>query len=378
MNSQGFTIKTYSEFLEEVKNELTDIYGVTNFDSNTIQGQIANNYAKTKYDAHLQFVNLYNSLSLNAEGVRLDEIASLISGVQRRGATFTTVNITITTNRALNITTDFTIADTGGNRYSPSNNASLTEGENIILFQAQDSGALTPQINTITNIITPQVGILSVNNPSTYIAVGSDVETDQVYRERIANTRAINASGGVDSLYSGLLTLDGVSEVKVYTHRMEISENIVPAHNVWCIVEGGADQEIGDMIASKNNYSSMIGDVVTLFTTQQGVVEFMRFDRPSNVSIYVRGNIKTSAAGFLDSLKTYITQNVTYAIGSDAESSLLLTIAREYLIDNNIKGTPYDFEISKNGNDWFNILSVDLLKDKFVIENNNIDITLIA
>lgn len=374
--SENYSPPTYADILEAVKTELTDIYGVTDFSSNTVQGQIANLLAKTKYDASLLYSYLWNSLSLDAEGTALDRLGRLLASVTRRGATFTTTNITITANRTVALPNTFTVGDLNGNRFVLENATTINAGSTSLLFKSQVSGVVNPSINTLTQIITPVVGVISANNPAPPLLIGNIVETDALFRERIKISRAINSSGGEDSLYAGLINLENVSDVRVYSHRMPEATAFVPEFNIWCIVEGGDNTAIANVIANKNSFASMIGNVIINYTTAQGSTVPIRFDRPSLVEIYVRGTIQlNSTLGDLTPLYNYIVNNITYKIGESTESSLFIATVKAYLQENNVIGTPYDFEVSRDNINWFNVLAVDDLKEKYVVVANQIDIT---
>ena len=93
------------------------------------------------------------------------------------------------------------------------------------------SGPIEQLPNTIQTITTPVLGWDSVTNPFEADA-GRLEETDEELRIRFRNSKFERATNIIESLYSALLGVEGVSEVIIYENDTNVTDgNGVPPHS---------------------------------------------------------------------------------------------------------------------------------------------------
>ena len=100
----GLTVDSLAESITSLTEDFREIYGADiNVASNTPDGQLINLIAQIKTDLLTLLTGIYNSFDPDqAVGILLDQRCA-INGVQRQGATFSFINIQITTDRALTL-----------------------------------------------------------------------------------------------------------------------------------------------------------------------------------------------------------------------------------------------------------------------------------
>ncbi len=163
--------------------------------------------------------NVYGINTSN--GIFLDGIGNLF-GIQRTSATNSTVACVLlgTPNLIItgNITTPILISD-GTNQYAYDGNITLdTSGSATALFTCTKIGQINIPANSVTTIITTQLGWSSVTNPLAGIA-GNNIQTDTSFRYVLKYSQAINGRGMVESLFailSNFIAEDGSTTTDAY------------------------------------------------------------------------------------------------------------------------------------------------------------------
>ena len=176
--------------------------------------------------------------------------------------------------------------------FSTSANLNITKVKKIGNLQASVVGVIEQEANTIDTIVTPVLGWDSVTNPLA-ASPGSLRETDEELRIRFRNTKLERSSNILDSLYSALLNVDGVTEVAIYENDTDVTDsNGVLAHSFLPVVLGGSSQLIAEAIW-KNKPLGILsqGNTEVDITDSQGFVHTIGFERPNPVTVYVTINL---------------------------------------------------------------------------------------
>lgn len=176
--------------------------------------------------------------------------------------------------------------------FSVSANLNITKVKKLGSLQANVVGAIEQEANTIDTIVTPVLGWDSVTNPLAASA-GSLAETDEELRIRFRNTKLERSSNILDSLYSALLNVDGVTEVAIYENDTDITDaNGVLPHSFLPVVLGGSSQLIAETIwENKPLGIRSQGNTEVDVTDSQGYIHSIGFERPNPVTVYVTINL---------------------------------------------------------------------------------------
>lgn len=392
-DTNGLQIDTLNDLTTTLQDKYRIIYGQDiDVSSNTQTGQQIALLAQMFLDIQELIANINASFDPDqASGILLDQRVNLY-GIKRQGATFSYVNIELVTDRGLSLQgldadanningSGFTVSNDTGDQFIllDSQNPSAA-GTYTYTFRSKALGAINPSINTITNINTITVGVVSVNNPSAPTTIGVNEESDAILRQRAKNSVGKSGQASLDSIKANIANLNGVVSVEVYENDSNITDGDgLVAHSIYVIVEGGADADIASVIYKyKTAGCNLNGSTQYTITNDSGKQILIRFDRPSAKNLYVKFNIKPTVSGQsfnIAGIKQYIINNIAYNIGSPAETSALTAVAIMGIASTGGGGVPLDLQISKDGSAWADYLDVDLLKEKWTLATARIDIT---
>lgn len=381
-----------TQSLEDIKTQITGeyqaIYGNDiNVSQNSPDGQKINIEALAKKDILDLITAFYNNIDVDAVIGLPQQILYKLNGITINAYSFSYVyvNVTVTENVTLqgldaNINnvdgTGYTVRDTNGNRYILASTANLTAGTHLLNFRAAELGSITSLANTITIMETVLKGVSGVNNPANNYITGNTGESAAEFRQRRNKAMSVASQGFTDSIESQMLNLPTVTQCKAYDNKSNSTVNGIPPHTVWVIVEGGTPQEIGQVIyANIPPGIPMKGDQSVLITKASGDMEFFYYDTPTAVNLKVRATIKnfTSEALDTDYIKTQLAQT-NYNIQEMALTSEITVTLQNALGET---GTPYNVEISLDGNTWAEYLTPSGLDEFFVITTSNITLTVV-
>lgn len=339
VDATGLHLQSLTDIVTELENGFKAIYGTDiNLDANSPDAQMINLFAQAKIDILDTISQVYQSFSPSAaSGVVLDQRCA-INGVIRQGATNTVIQVVVTTDRVVNLVGGvFTVADNQGNQFVLIDNQTTVVGggsANTFLFQAATPGKIIAVNNTVTNIVTITLGVLSVNNPNDTITQGVDQETDAALRFRRARSVALPSSGYLEGLQAGLEAIDNVSHVAVYENPADVMDVYgTPGHTMWAVVDGGTNQDIADVIYAKRNAGcGMRGAVVVGKPTPIGFNLPIRFDRPTYVNLWIKLTVTSlDPTHLIDDtyLETELFNRITYGIYEPADYTEITTLVKQ-------------------------------------------------
>jgi uncharacterized phage protein gp47/JayE len=393
LTSNGLITDTLPETIANLETGFKNIYGEDlNVESNSPTGQVINIVAQAKNDILLALKDAINSFDPDVALGRMLDQRCAINGVFRIGASFTDVYVDITTDRQVTLqgldnninsadATGYAVQDSLGNQYYLANTTTLNTGTTSCLFRAKLSGFVNPSPNSITNLVTIVLGVLSVNNPSNANTLGQTEEPDNLLRLRRQYLVAKSGVGYIDNMIANLLATTGVTNALVWDNDQnttDIVNNIAPK-TMWCIVEGGADNDIATVIYSQGKFGQDTkGNVLVLKTTEAGQVFQIRFDRPVLVDLYIKFDIKRTKTGTVfnqTAIKNYIANNLDYAMNVDAETSSITAICIDAISTTSGGGVPLNVQISLDNITYTDFIDCASLQNKFNINVNKIFIT---
>lgn len=167
----------------------------------------------------------------------------------------------------------------------------LQSGQNQgeVNLTATATGPVLANAGTLTVIVTPVSGLSSTQNV-TDASVGRNVETDNEYRARQAETLQVAGAGTADAIRSRLLALTGVTAAIIFENDTDIPDpDGRPPKSFEAVVQGGDDQEIIDLLWSvKPAGIETVGSTSGTALDTMGQSHVVKFSRPTAVPIYVK------------------------------------------------------------------------------------------
>jgi uncharacterized phage protein gp47/JayE len=402
----GLEVSTAAELISDLVNGFNDpftgvyipgfnaIYSVDiNVDSNSSDGQIIGLFAQMAVDLRELLVSINNSFDPDqAQGILLDQRCA-INNIKRKGGTYTVQPIDIGISSTVTLQgldgnyddpngTGYTVQDSSGNQFILAATATLTANLTSVDFRAKDIGAVSVPINTITNPITIEPGVVSVNNSSAALTVGINQETDGAFRIRRAQSPALNTSGNAQGLQAKLLALPGITEAQVYQNRTGTTDaNGTPGHCLWVVAAGGSDEEIATLIYQTiSDGCNMRGMQSYIVTTPNGSLFTAYWDNPTPEPLFIEFTIKTTVPGFdfaIPAIQNAMAAALVYGIGQYAETSSITSIAAAAIAAQGGGGVPVLVQISNDDASWTDFLEPSTLATEFTVAGANISITVI-
>lgn len=215
--------------------------------------------------------------------------------------------------------------------YTSTSNLSITKVGKIGTVMADEVGSISVTANTITNISNSISGWDSVDNP-TDGSEGGDEETDDELRERFFTSRNATAQNTVDAIYSNLLAIDNVASVLVRENTTDdVDGDGLPAHSVNAVIRGGNSTEIAEVLwVNKPAGIPLYGSTEVEITDSQGNTQVIKFDRPTNIPIFISITITDDgsfAEDGVQQIKDAISEyfDDKYGVGDDVIYSRLYT-----------------------------------------------------
>ena len=206
----------------------------------------------------------------------------------------------------------------------PGGNLTLSTIGSPFNFKADTVGALSPNIGSITQIVTSYAGWDSVEN-NVAAVVGRNAETDISLRQRWGASVYDRASAMVETIRAALIQTDGVTFAIVYENDTdEVDEDGRPPHSIEAVVAGGNPQDIGATIwRTHAGGITTYGSQAVTVNDSQGISHIMRFNRPTEVPIYLQITVtanpekELSAAAITLIQQAIVTQGAGLTVGQD-------------------------------------------------------------
>ncbi len=390
-NENGLQVKTNTEIVSDLTTGYQNIYGSDiAVDQNSADGQAINLQAQGGTDVRELLLQVYNSFDPdNASGRVLDERCA-INNVFRKGGTFSTVNVEITTDRVITLqgldekyndltAVGYTIQDDAGNQFILVNTITLQAGKTSVLFRASTLGAIDIAPNSLTTPVTVVLGVTSVNNPQGTLTVGEEEETDAELKIRRRQSIAVGSYGYLNGLLANILQLQGVTDAALYENYTNETDRLgIPPHCIWLVVEGGAASDIGNAIYSRKSYGcDMRGDITYTITTISHQQFIAKWDTPVSKPVYMKFKLQSLKTGIqfdTDAIKQYILDNSTFKIGAYAETASLTNTAQEAIQINGGNGLALEVLISSDNQNWVEFVTA-AANEKLIL--NSVDITVV-
>lgn len=300
INATGLTTATQAELVSNLSAAYRAIYGNDiNLDQDSPDGQMMMIFIQSILDVEDLLTQVYNMFDPdNAIGNVLDQRVA-INGIQRQAGTHTVTNVTVVISQALTLwgidqvtNPPYLVSDNEGNQYELLTSVSPSvAGTYIYAFQAVVPGAILTVPNTITVPVTIVLGVVSVNNPTTYTTLGLNEESDADLKIRRQKSVSLSSQGYLQGLLAALENISGVVSAFVYENVTGSTDGDgIPGHSIWVIVSGAASPNaIANAIYTKRNAGCGMKGTQTLNVVQaDGSLFTIRWDFVTAQNLFIK------------------------------------------------------------------------------------------
>lgn len=366
IDSSGMHIPMYNDIRDDLISQMKQIFGSDIYIDNDSQDyQQISIFARKIYDTFCLAQLVYNNRTpITAIGVGLDNI-SAIANIQRKPATYSKVQLTITGDPGTVIQNGE--ATDGTNNWVIEGVVTIPSNGNITVeAHSAEAGNFTALPNTITTIATPVFGWISVTN--NYSAEpGTNIESDASLRGRFAAATRKTSVTVMDGITASLENIPEVTKVRGWENDTggvstgSVPANIpagLPPHSVTFIVEGGEDIAIANWLFNKKTpgcYTN--GTTEVQLTSVTGNTNTIRFYRPTYTDAYFKIKIKKLST-WNDEYLTIIKNNLVtlvegMAIGDPIYLSTVWSVAAGSTGDVSAPAfSVTGVQLSNNGSTW--------------------------
>lgn len=243
-----------------------------------------------------------------------------LNGLLAQPATGSIVTLTATGTPGAPIPAGALFADTNNLHQWAASAATEIGLGGTVDFQAVcvDVGPIAAAIGTITVLVSPLAGVASVTNPTAAI-LGRLAETDTQLRFRRDRSTLAPSAGPVESVYSNLSNIPGVTFARAYVNNtLAVDSRGIPAKNLAAVVVGGLDDDIAFTLLERTGVTAgWFGSESKTLIDAQGEAYVVKWTRPSDVPIYVVVEVRiTNAATFpVDGIQQIKNAILAYAAG---------------------------------------------------------------
>lgn len=295
LNAQGLLRSRLDERLAALTASMHAIFGLDlNLDPDSVDGQALGIFAESVSNLDQLIEDVYHSFNpQSASGLALSRLVQL-NGIRRIAGLASTVTLHCTGTAGTIIPANSLVKSTATNvTFATLAEAALDgTGQANIAAQATVTGALLAPSGTLTKIDTPIYGWQTVTNILD-AAPGRDEETDAALRLRRRASTSTPGQSILDAIYGTLSNIPSVRQALVLENSTDATDgNGLPPHSIYCIVNGGLDQDIWNAIWLKKTVgATMVGTVSGTVTDSMGGPHTIKFSRPTATNIYVTVNL---------------------------------------------------------------------------------------
>lgn len=298
-----------------------------------------------------------------AGGIWLDALWALTNG-QRRGATKSLllgVELTGLPSTLVPAGSAAIVSNTSERFLTTSAVIIGAGGTALVDMRAENTGPIAAPISSLDQVASSVLGWETVNNPSAAL-LGRDVESDISSRRRRRNTLALQSVAMPEAIKSRIYALEDVRSLvfrENTTNTTQVIDGItIPPHSIWVVVDGGVNADIAmALLQTKTLGAGLTGSVVVpTVDPASGQTYQVKFDRPNEISIFVKVTVRASTLDVQSIIPQAI---VDYATG-EMEGELGLVVGQD--------ASPFEFagavnqaeprifvtkvEVSDNGSTW--------------------------
>ena len=304
VTSDGIKVPQASEIKTAFQDILKDSFGSDiNLDDSTSQGVWVDDLTDEKMADNAEVLYLFNQFNPEtASGVFQDALASLF-GLERKIATHSVVNcqcigIEGTVLNGIDSGNPAMAISTNGDKFECVTGGTIDSTGTITLqFRSVETGAIPCSANTINGIFGTVIGWDSINNSASG-TVGEEEESQYDFEQRRKNSLALNATGSLASVYSGVFNIKDVTDVLVEendTGSTVTKRGVsMTQHSIYVCVNGltNPDDLAKVIFDTKSAGCDTIGSNTCSYTETfdngSTVTHTYKYDTPTDSDVYIK------------------------------------------------------------------------------------------
>lgn len=324
--NEGIIKPDTSTTLAEVQQEFRDALGADlPVDPSTPQGVLITAFTEERDSAASLMAQVANQINPDiAGGIWLDAIWALMGGQRQPAERSILNNVAVAGVTGTFIPAGSLATATNSNvvfRTQTDVYLDIT-GNATVTFESVETGAYAVGIGGLDAVASSVLGWETVINPSVAI-LGRPAQSDVSARRARRRTLAIQGASVPEAIQSSVYNLAGVQSLSftenITNATIVIDGKNIVEHSIYMVVDGGSTDEIAmALLANKTlgaNYNGALHQVTEPFS---GQVYDVKFDRPTEVILFVRVTARKSVIDLPNSIPDAVMQYANGELEGDS------------------------------------------------------------
>lgn len=294
ITSTGLTIDRLDAILQRLQDGMKSIYGTDiNIDPDTPDGEFIAIYGQEITDLNEVIAGIYGfSDPTKAIGKWLDIQVKYV-GIERTQASYSYSNdVKVTAEMGTIIPSGTIYKDENSVLWQTVSSVTITAIPTYLQLRSVELGSYYLSADKELTQQTVVLGVQSVY--STKVSeLGNLEESDESLLMRFLRSYAVNSVEDRAGIESKLINLSGVTDAKVYENYTATEDSKgVAGHTMNAVVLGGADADIGLLIARNKSLGCGVQGSQSVTVSYRGDDRVINFDRPSTLTVDVKVTAK--------------------------------------------------------------------------------------
>jgi len=305
VTSTGYAVKPYQVSKDDLKDRMRQLFGVDILAADTSDlGRFCALNAERLYTIDQKIEAMSAILDRErAPGVFLDGLLGIL-GVSRGAATYSSALVTIDG-------TPGTLIQLGVHYIPNSDNTKFYAAQTIAIpaagtvdatFESESTGPVSASAGTLTAIANLPAGVVSATNASA-AELGSDTDTDAIYRIRGRQRIASTGRSHIDAFYASLFDasqVSGLTDARIIINATDADDaDGRPRNSIEVVTIGGNATQIANVIfrhapVGIERVSTALNYAITV-TDSQGVTHSIVAGYGRQLAVYVHVTITTNS-----------------------------------------------------------------------------------
>ena len=289
LDETGLHLPTYADRLEALVSSFHAIFGAEfSLSESSPDYQLLSVFARALDDFSALLLALYNAGNPNYATGRSLDLLLPVHGLRRRGATPSTVLLTLRSTPGATLAEAPEALDAGGKIWRCRGAPLTLDGNGVLTVSAVcgTPGAVSAPAGSISELVRPVSGLSSVTN-MTAAEPGLDRESDASALARFRAAATAPSLAMAETMENALRSVPNVRACRVYVNDGdEADARGIAAHSVCAVVAGGAaDAVAGAIFAKKAPGIGACGSVSQTVTDAFGNACDVRFQRSAQIYV---------------------------------------------------------------------------------------------
>lgn len=286
---------TYDEYREAIREAYFEIDPDWNLEPESPDGQQTDIWSEQLSILDDAVIAGFHAVDpRSATGRALDNIGA-ITGIERSDGTASTATVVFTGTNGTTIPSGTQVRnDDTDTLWETDTEVEIEDGEVTVNVTCTTVGPEPAAVGSLSIIATPVSGVSSVTNEEA-AALGTDRESDLLFRIRRNESVARVGDNQVDTMRAEIANLDGVQRVRIGENFEQAEDDDgIRGNSLAIFVEGGSVEDIGEAIAAtkapgcglNRGNENFANEITEQSATPEGNPMTVTFFRPELTTIY--------------------------------------------------------------------------------------------